>query len=177
MNFIAMDFETANFEKHSACSLALVMVQNSKIVGQYYSLIQPETYFHWKNVQIHGIRKEDVAQAPKFPEVWSDIEKYFQPNHLIVAHNAPFDCGVLQGCLDYYHLAPAHYLSLCTVKTSRRLFPEFPNHRLNTMCERLDIQLENHHNALDDSLACANILLKQEALFGTEPLKKLVVPK
>ncbi len=45
MNFIAMDFETANYQKHSACSLALVMVQDSKIVGEYYTLIQPETEF------------------------------------------------------------------------------------------------------------------------------------
>ena len=45
MNFIAMDFETANYQKHSACSLALVMVRDSKIVGEYYTLIQPETDF------------------------------------------------------------------------------------------------------------------------------------
>ena len=48
MNFIAMDFETANYQKHSACSLALVMVRDSKIVGEYYTLIQPETDFFWK---------------------------------------------------------------------------------------------------------------------------------
>ncbi len=48
MNFIAMDFETANYQKHSACSLALVMVQDSKIVGEYYTLIQPETEFFGK---------------------------------------------------------------------------------------------------------------------------------
>ena len=49
MNFIAMDFETANYQKHSACSLALVMVRDSKVVGEYYTLIQPETDFFWKN--------------------------------------------------------------------------------------------------------------------------------
>jgi len=68
MNFIAMDFETANYQRHSACSLALVMVENSQIVDEYYTLIKPETKFFWKNMQIHGIHPEDVADAPKFPE-------------------------------------------------------------------------------------------------------------
>jgi DNA polymerase-3 subunit epsilon len=177
MNFYAIDFETASYDKHSACSLALVKVENSKIVDEYYTLIQPETPFFWKNTQIHGIRKEDVADAPKFPEVWKQIQACFQPSRLIVAHNAGFDCGVLAGCLAYYGLEQPSYLSLCTVKTSRKLFPELPNHKLNTVCENLDIQLNNHHDALEDSRACAEILLYQEQHFGVEPLKKLVTIK
>lgn len=177
MNFVAMDFETANHQSHSACSLALVMVQNSQIVDEYYTLIQPETPFFWRNVQIHGIHQEDVRTAPKFPEVWQTIQHYFQKNRLIVAHNAAFDTKVLAGCLDYYNLLQPHYLSLCTVKTSRRLFPEMPNHRLNTVCENLNITLANHHDALEDSRACAEILLYQEKHFGTDPLKKLVTLK
>ena len=117
MNFIAMDFETANYQAHSACSLALVMVKNSQIVGEYYSLIKPETEFFWKNIQIHGIHPEDVEDAPKFPEVWQEIQHYYQNNRLIVAHNAGFDTKVLAGCLDYYHIEQPSYLSLCTVRT------------------------------------------------------------
>ncbi len=177
MNFIAMDFETANYQKHSACSLALVMVRDSQIVGEYYTLIQPETEFFWKNIQIHGIRKTDVANAPKFPAVWQQIAQYYQQNNLIVAHNAGFDNGVLAGCLDYYGLEKPSYLSLCTVRTSRKLYPQVPNHKLNTMCEYLQIPLNKHHDALEDSRACANILLQQEKQFGIEPLKKLVLMK
>lgn len=177
MNFIAMDFETANYQKHSACSLALVMVRDSKIVGEYYTLIQPETDFFWKNIQIHGIHPIDVAKAPKFPTVWQEIQQYYNQNSLIVAHNARFDTGILAGCLDYYGLEQPHYLSLCTVQTSRKLYPEIPNHRLNTMCDFLNIPLNHHHDALEDSRACANILLHQEKYFGVEPLKKLVLVK
>lgn len=174
MNFIAMDFETANGKPYSACSLALVMVRNSQIVGEYYSLIQPETDFFWRNIQIHGIHPQDVKHAPKFPVVWQQIAQYYNPHSLIVAHNAPFDNGVLKGCLDYYGLEAPEYLSLCTARSSRKLYPEFANHRLNTMCKNLGISLEHHHDALEDSRACAEILLRQEAEFGHEPLKKLV---
>ncbi|AOF48609.1 3'-5' exonuclease [Tetragenococcus halophilus] len=177
MNFIAMDFETANYQRHSACSLALVMVENSQIVDEYYTLIKPETKFFWKNMQIHGIHPEDVADAPKFPEIWQTIHPYFQENNLVVAHNAGFDNSVLAGCLNYYNLEPARFLSLCTVKTSRKLYPEISNHRLNTMCDFLHIPLDNHHDALADSRACANILLEEEKYFGTEPFKKLVTAK
>ena len=174
MNFIAMDFETANAARHSACSIALVFVQDSQIVGKYYSLLRPDTDFHWRNIQVHGIKPEMVENAPTFAEIWPDLAPYFQASHLIVAHNAPFDNSVLKGCLDYYGFSEAHYQSICTVRSSRKLFPDFENHRLNTVCEHLGIDLENHHDALEDSLACANILLTQERLFGADALKSFV---
>lgn len=174
MNFIAMDFETANYQPYSACSLALVMVKDSRIVGEYYSLINPETSFYSKNIQIHGIHPGDVKDAPLFPEMWRDIRQYFDQNRLIVAHNSDFDTNVLASCLERYHLEQPSYLSLCTVRTSRKLFPEMRNHKLNTVCQELGISLEHHHDALEDSRACAEILLYQEEHFGVAPLKKLV---
>ncbi|MGY3765784.1 3'-5' exonuclease [Vagococcus vulneris] len=174
MNFIAMDFETANHEVHSACSLALVMVKNSRIVGEYYTLLKPETPFHWRNIQVHGIHESDVADAPTFRDIWPDIQNYFVPGHLVVAHNAAFDNRILNGCLAHYNLPQAHFLSLCTVRTSRKLYKQLPNHKLNTVSDYLAISLEHHHHALDDSLACAEILLAQERDYGVEPLKKLV---
>lgn len=98
----------------------------------------------------------------------------FKENKLIVAHNLPFDQGVLNGCLDYYEIERPHFQTLCTVQSSRRLLTELPNHKLNTVCDHFGINLENHHHALDDSNACATILLHLENNFGTEPLKKLV---
>lgn len=174
MNFVALDFETANHERHSACSVALTVVRNSQIVDNYYTLIKPETPFFWRNVQVHGIHERDVANAPNFAKVWDDMKPCFKENKLIVAHNLPFDQGVLNGCLDYYEIERPHFQTLCTVQSSRRLLTELPNHKLNTVCDHFGINLENHHHALDDSNACANILLHLENNFGTEPLKKLV---
>ena len=94
-----------------------------------------------------------------------------------MGNNAGFDTGVLAGCLDYYGIEQPNYLSLCTVRTSRKLYPEFENHKLNTVCQQLQIPLLNHHDALEDSRACAQILLRQENDFGIDPLKKLVLVK
>lgn len=174
VNFVALDFETANHQRHSACSLALTVVRNSQIVDHYYSLIKPETPFFWRNIQIHGIHERDVKDAPAFPAVWEEIRPYFTDNRLVAAHNLPFDRGVLQGCIDYYGLEQPHFQTLCTVQTSRKLLTDMPNHKLNTVCRHLGIELERHHHALDDSNACAAILLYLEDHYGTTPLKKMV---
>lgn len=177
MNFVAMDFETANHEKHSAVSIALAVMRDNQIVDQFYSLIKPETSFSHYNTKIHGIHQVDVAQAPQFPDIWPTIAPLFTADKLVVAHNAPFDNGVLKGTLDYYGLPEPHYMLLDTVQTSRKLFPNFQNHKLNTVAENLGIALEHHHNALDDAVAAANILIYESQQFGDSALKSFVKNK
>ena len=158
MDFVAIDFETANGKRDSACSLALTIVQNNQIVDELYSLIKPEM----------------VADSPKFNELWPHIQQFFGPDQIVVAHNARFDNSVLKKTLEHYQLPEPHYLSLDTLATSRAFYKGLPNYRLNTVCDALDINLEHHHNALDDCEACANILLEQTDHFGTPALKPYV---
>ncbi len=174
MNFVAMDFETANAKRASACSIALAIVRDDQVINEFYSLINPETDFSWQNINVHGIHQTDVVDAPTFPEVWDHISPLFTANKLVVAHNASFDNSVLKRTLERYALAPTHYLTLDTLRTSKRFYPTMINHKLNTVCEQLNIELEHHHNALDDSVACANILLTQRQQFGPEALRSFV---
>lgn len=174
MNFVAMDFETANGKRDSACSLALTIVQNNKIVDELYSLINPESEFFWRNIQIHGIKPEMVKDSPKFNELWPHIHQFFNPSSIVVAHNAQFDNSVLKNTLAHYQIPEPRFLSLDTLTTSRALYKGLPNYRLNTICESLNIKLEHHHNALDDCEACANILLNQINCFGDSALKPYI---
>ena len=80
MNFIAMDFETANGKRYSACSLALTVVRNGQIADEFYTLINPHTKFFRRNTQIHGIHERDVQNAPDFPEVWEHINQFYTPD-------------------------------------------------------------------------------------------------
>lgn len=173
MNFVSMDFETANGHRTSACSLALVLVRNSQIVDSFYTLINPNEYFSARNIQIHHIKPSDVKNAPTFDLVWPHIQTLFDSSHLVVAHNASFDNSVLKNTLTNYGIFPPKYLTIDTVKTSRRFYPDLPNHKLDTVSENLNIDLEHHHNALADSIACAKILLKTEQDFGSEQLKRM----
>ncbi|AQW21873.1 exonuclease [Lentilactobacillus curieae] len=174
MNFVAFDFETANRKRASACSLALTLVRDDKIADQFYSLINPEAEFDWRNTQIHGLREADVVDAPNFPELWEHINGLFKNNRLIVAHNASFDNSVLKRSLERYGIEPPHYMSLDTLKTSKQFYPNLENHKLNTLCDEFNITLEHHHNALDDSIACANILLYEQKQFGSQALVPFV---
>lgn len=174
MNFVAMDFETASGKRYSACSLALTIVRNNEVADEFYTLINPQTPFFWRNVEIHGIHERDVKDAPTFPEVWPHIQSFFTDNQLVVAHNATFDNSVLKNTLAHHGIQTPGYLTLDTLKTSRQFYPTLPNHKLNTLCDSLGIPLEHHHNALDDALACANILLAEADAFGQESLKPFV---
>lgn len=174
MNFVAMDFETASAKRHSAVSLGLAIVRDNQLVDEFYTLIKPDTVFDRRNTSIHGISEVDVINSPVFPEVWEKIKQFYTPNQLVIAHNASFDNSVLRATLAHYDIAQPHYLSLDTVRTSRKLYPQLPNHKLNTVAEALAIDLQHHHNALDDTVAAAKILVKQTEVFGVEPLKQLV---
>jgi len=174
MNFVAMDFETANGKRSSACSLALVLVRDNKIVDNFYTLINPREVFSPHNIQIHHITPQDVQDAPTFDQVWPHIESLFDNSHLVAAHNASFDNSILKNTLTNYGIMVPNYLTIDTLRTSRKFYPDFPNHKLNTVSKALNIDLKNHHNALADSVACAEILLKTEQEFGTEQIKKMI---
>jgi DNA polymerase-3 subunit epsilon len=174
MNFIAMDFETANGKRDSACSLALTIVRNNQVADEFYTLINPHTDFFWRNVKIHGIHAHDVQGAPDFPAVWQHIKPFYTPNQLVIAHNNQFDNGVLKSTLEHYDIEPPAYLTLDTVRSSRHLLPGLTNYKLNTVCDALNIDLHRHHNALDDAQACANILLYQDQHFGDQQIKPFI---
>ncbi|MCF6515710.1 exonuclease [Lactobacillus sp. S2-2] len=174
MNFIAIDFETANSKRDSACSVAVVVVRNNQITDKFYSLINPETEFNFRNVQIHGIKEQDVINAPTFPQIWSHIENFFRRNKLVIAHNATFDNSVIKKSLERYGISKPDYLSLDTLKTSKYFYKDLDNYKLNTISDILDINLKNHHNALADSIACAEILISQSNQFDLDTIKEFV---
>lgn len=174
MNFIAIDFETANQYRYSPCSLALTVVQNNQIVDKFYSLIKPDVDFNYRNTLIHGITAKDVANAPTFPELWQNIKIFFQPQNLIIAHNAVFDNSVIKQTLAHYFMPSAHYLTLDTKNTTKKLIPNLTNYKLDTISDYLNITLEHHHNALDDSIACAKILLTELNLFDELTINQFI---
>ena len=129
-DFAAIDFETANNERSSVCSVGIVIVRNGEFVDNFYSLIQPEpNYYNYWCTQVHGLTRNDTEEAPVFPEVWKQIE--------------PFQ-------MDY-----PDYEFYCTCIASRKAFPEAENHQLHTISELCGYHLENHHHALADAEACA----------------------
>ena len=75
LDFAAIDFETANEQPSSVCSVGVVVVRDGEIVDTFYSLIHPEPeYYQWFCRRVHGLGPEDTEDAPVFPYVWERIE-------------------------------------------------------------------------------------------------------
>lgn len=154
-NFAAIDFETANNERSSVCSVGIVIVRNGCITDTFYSLINPEpNYYHYRCSQVHGLTREDTEDAPVFPIVWRQIVPMIEGLPL-VAHNRPFDESCLKAVFRVYQMDYPDYEFLDTLCISRRVFPELPNHQLHTVAARCGYRLDNHHHALADAEACA----------------------
>jgi len=95
-DFAAIDFETANEQRTSVCSVGVVIVRDGEIVDHYYSLIRPEPeYYTYWNTRVHGLTLADTQDAPIFPVVWQEIAPRIEGLPL-VAHNKAFDESCLK---------------------------------------------------------------------------------
>ena len=158
-DFAAIDFETANNERSSVCSVGIVIVRDGEIVDTFYSLIQPEpNYYNYWCSRVHGLTREDTEEAPIFPKVWAQIEPLIEGLPL-VAHNKPFDESCLKAAFHVYQMDYPDYEFYDTLRVSRRVLPYLKNHQLHTVAAACGFCLENHHHALADAEACAAIAL------------------
>ena len=153
-DFAAIDFETANNERSSVCSVGVVIVRDGEMVDSFYSLIQPEpNYYNYWCSQVHGLCHADTDDAPVFPKVWAQIEPLIEGLPL-VAHNKPFDEGCLKAVFRVYQMDYPDYEFYCTCVASRKRWPG-GHHNLDIIAARCGYDLKNHHHALADAEACA----------------------
>lgn len=159
-DFAAIDFETANGEPTSVCSIGIVVVRNGKIVERFYSLIQPEpNYYNYHNSRIHGLTAEDTDNERVFPFVWNEAQPLIEGLPL-VAHNKGFDEKCLKAVFRMYQMDYPDYEFYCTLAESRRQLKYLPNHQLHTVAEDCGYILTDHHHALADAEACAEIAMQ-----------------
>lgn len=158
-DFAAIDFETANNEPTSVCSVGIVIVRDGQMVDSFYSLIKPEPeYYNFWCSQVHGLTASDTEDAPVFPEVWAQIAPRLEGLPLI-AHNKAFDENCLKSVFRCYQMDYPDYKFYCTLLKSRRVWPA-GRHNLDIIAERCGYYLSNHHHALADAEACAAIAIK-----------------
>ncbi len=155
-DFVAIDFETADYWRDSACAVGLVRVERSRVAERAYFLIRPPRRrfaFSW----LHGITWADVRDEPTFAELWPEIEEFIDGAGFLVAHNAAFDRGVLTACCETAGVAAPWHPFVCTVRLARAAWGIRPTN-LPNVCQHLRIPL-NHHHAGSDAEACARIAL------------------
>ncbi len=158
--YVAIDFETANNSKSSACEIGYALFTRKKIIDSDSFLIRPPTksfYF----TDIHNITWEDVENEPTFDEIWPVVysNSRMKSVKFIAAHNASFDRNVLEACCNYYSINVPRKKFICTYRNISSKIWSFENNKLSTVCRNLKIPLD-HHKGKSDAEACAKIVIK-----------------
>ncbi|KQR94428.1 hypothetical protein ASG01_00635 [Chryseobacterium sp. Leaf180] len=168
MRFTAIDFEKANNNSCSVCSIGIAVFENGSIIHSQNYLVQPpDNEYLALHTLIHGITAEDTCNAPAFPEVWNSIQKYIE-GETVVAHNGcTVEFPILESLFHFYRISVPEYSGICTLQLSQQLFPYLNNHKLSTLAELFSLIFsENlHHNALYDAEVCGLIFLKMNQFF------------
>lgn len=173
MDFVAIDFETANYSRESACSVGLVKFSGGEKVDEFYSLVRPpRLYVRPDFTDIHHLTADDLRDAPKFFEVWQNGAKDFIGSLPLVAHNAGFDMGVLKATLSHYEIDVPQYRYFDSLEVSRKVWRHLEHHALTALGKYFAIEYDAH-NALSDAETCAKIImLAAEQLCGDGKLSK-----
>lgn len=188
-SFVAIDFETAAWGK--ACAIGVVHFEGGRPIEERYTLINPQiSARRWDRyaIRVHGIQPKDVIDAPTFADVWPELVHY-AACYPLIAHNAEFDMGVLKAEINSAGLPAPSLRYGCSMRLARVAWPKRrmkdvaeadeigaadlrpapENHRLNTLSEFLQIELD-HHNALSDAKACGEIAVQAVDKLGKNTL-------
>lgn len=163
MRLVALDFETANARRSSACSLGLVVFDSDRIHYQWSTLIDPGQEFAQFNINIHGITPEDVATAPSVSRLARTIWPVLSGATLVSHSN--FDVGVVKAISSEIGISPpdARWLDSCAI--AQEVWTHLPNHKLKTVCKHLNFSFK-HHDALEDARACSHVVRSAMAATG-----------
>lgn len=165
--FVAIDFETADPKRDSACAVGVVRVDCGEIVARQVRLIRPPRGVEKWNYQIHGLSWAKLKDQPPFVDVWPTLVPLFEDAERIVAHNAAFDQGVLKACCSIAKIDPPALPWICTYKIARDRWPNESN-KLPDVCRRLGVPLGKHHEAAADAEMAARVLIALEGLGSAD---------
>lgn len=158
MNFVSIDVETANADLASICQIGAAKFQDGVLVAEFSALIDPEDFFDFINVSIHGINEQDVQGKPTFSEIANDLLAFIGDS--ICACHTSFDKTSLRRAFNKYSLPQPDILWIDTARVTRRTWPEFSQrgYGLANVCKKIGYEFQ-HHDALEDAKACGQILL------------------
>ncbi len=167
MPIAVIDFETTGSSPHQgarATEIAAVLVDGGRIVGHYQSLMHSGAWVSPFIEQLTGISNAMLADAPPAARVMDEVLR-FTAGCPLVAHNAAFDRAFWRAESLLAGLDGAHGTDeapfACTVRLSRRLLPQAPNHRLGTLASFCSLpDAGRAHRALADATTTAHLLLR-----------------
>ena len=171
LTFVGFDTETTgrypiSFE---ICEIAAVKWRGGEIVETFETLVKPSRPMDAEVIAIHGITNDMVENAPRMSEKIAEFHKFIE-GAIVVAHHAPFDLGFVAIEFEKAGLPLPAEPALCSSLLSRKLFPEFENHRLQTLIGKFGLPQGVAHRALDDTKACLEVGMRCFGKVGDDSI-------
>ena len=159
MRFLSLDVETANWDSSTICQIGIGVFENGEVMDTWESLIDPQSFFHYTNVRIHGITEDMVQGAPTFSEVYPILRELLSEN--IVVHHTAFDFHAFKRAYDRFDLRPISIRWLDSSRIVRHTWEQFSKsgYNLANVANHLGIDFR-HHDALEDSVAAGKIVVE-----------------
>ncbi len=156
--YAVVDIETTGGRKggNAITEIAVVQVRDNDVIGEWSSLVNPRRHVPKHITRLTGIDDSMVATAPTFAEIADELERQLD-GAIFVAHNVGFDYGFIKAAFESIN-RPFRKPKFCTVSQSRKVFPGLKSYSLSALTEHFDIDLSNHHRALSDAKATADLL-------------------
>lgn len=178
-SFVVFDIETTGFGpvKDKVIEIGAVKVVNGAIVDQFSTFINPEIPIPYEIEQLTGIKDEMVMDYPTIDVILPDFLKFCE-GCALVAHNASFDVSFITKKSEELGIEN-DFTVIDTVGLARILLPDLSRYKLNVVAKALNISLENHHRAVDDAGATAEIfikfveMLKQQGIHNIDEINTL----
>lgn len=157
MDFVVIDVETANQYPASICQIGIACFRGSKLAETWGSLVNPEDSFLPFNVQLHGIRPEDITHAPTWPDLQPKLRTIFE--HGTLASHTFFDRTAMNGANERYGLAAIPITGwVDTCRIARSTWPHLSSHKLTSLARTFGIAYQAH-DATEDARCAGEILL------------------
>lgn len=171
--YVVFDIETTGLKKETdkIIEIGAVKVKNGVITDKFSSFINPHQKLSEKITKLTSITDDMLKDAKEANEIIPEFIKFFSGS-VLVAHNANFDVGFIRQWAKENN-QEINNTVLDTVELSRLLFPELSRHKLDIVAKHLGVSLENHHRAVDDAGATAEIFVKCIKILEQKNIKNL----
>lgn len=176
MNITCIDFETANHSDVSICAAGLAVFEDGHLTETPYWLIRPPKGHGWfmdSFIEVHGLTHLDVLNASEFPAIAPELLAHLTRADLVIAHNADFDMRKLHGTLAHFGLTSPAFDYACTCLLARRIWPNLPNHQLDTLAAHIAHEFHHHHAQSDAETAGRVLLAMMKQADATTPVELL----
>ena len=175
LDFIALDFETANQKRGSVIQIGITKVLNGAVVKTATSFITPPPglgRFDINCTRVHGLSPRDVAGAPEWPEILDRIVK-FAGDLPLVGHNASVERSCIVQASDAHGIIPPPFEYFCSLKLARKTYPTEPSHSLGKLSASLGLPQFAHHDAGEDAVASAALVLHIAKRLHADSLNRM----